>query len=74
MFEDQREYESARDRIDKTPELEQYRDIILFDWQEGAEHWQWITTAPTQEIVEWCEIIRKDEALDALEAEVYESE
>ena len=67
MYEDQAQYDAASERIDNTPELEQYRDIILYDWQEGAEHWSWIARAKTEEIVAWCESIRKDERLQALE-------
>lgn len=66
-YEDQAEYDAMVARIDSTPELEQYRDILLYDWQEGAEHWEWASTAPLAEVIDWCEGIRKDEALQTLE-------
>ena len=67
MYEDQEQYDAARARIDATPELEEYRDLILYDWQEGAEHWAWVAAAPVQEIVDWAESIREDERVQALE-------
>ncbi len=69
-YQDQPQYEKATKRIDDTPELEQYRDIILYDWPEGEEHWEWVAEAKLEKIVEWCESIRKDEALTKLEESV----
>jgi hypothetical protein len=69
-YQDQAQYEQAEKRINETPELEQYRDIILYDWPEGEQHWTWIAQAKIQEIVDWCESIRQDEALTTLEESV----
>ena len=44
--------EHATRRVDDTPELEQYRDVIFYDWRE-PDHLEWIATAPIQEIVDW---------------------
>ena len=66
MYEDQEQYDAAVARIDATPELEQYRHVLLYDWLEGAEHWAWVATAPLAEIVTWCESIVEDERLQAL--------
>jgi hypothetical protein len=65
-------YAAAMARIDAAPELEPYREIILYDWPEGAEHWAWVAAAPVAEIVAWCEGIREDERLQALEDKLTE--
>jgi len=72
MYEDQTQYDAARERIDNTPELEEYRDIILYDWQEGAELWTWVSTAKVDEILAWCESRREDARLQELEDAVEE--
>jgi len=54
-------YDLAKMRIDDTPELEPYRDVILYDWPEGAEHWAWVATAPLATILDWCKGIRENE-------------
>jgi hypothetical protein len=46
-------YEQARRRVQDTPELAAHADFIMADWPEGDDHWQWVTTAPVAEIVEW---------------------
>ena len=56
----EREFEmrnKAEQRVDSTPELEPYRDTIMYDWPEGDEHWQWVATTPVQEIVDWAETV-----------------
>jgi hypothetical protein len=68
-YDDDKEYRAATMRIDETPELEQYRDIIMYDWQEGKEHWAWIASATTRDIIEWAESIRLDEEQDKLDDE-----
>ena len=50
-------YERACDRVFATPELKAHADIILEDWREGREHWQWVATAPVAEIVSWAEAV-----------------
>jgi len=53
--------EIAQDRVDNTPELKKYEDIIMSDWAEGAEHWAWVCTTTVDEIVEWAsEMIETD--------------
>ena len=52
------DYESiAQKRVDDTPELQPYREIIFYDWIEGNEHIRWVATAPIREILDWCETI-----------------
>jgi hypothetical protein len=43
----------AEMRVNRTPELERYRDVILYDWPNGDEHWDWVRTASDDELVEW---------------------
>lgn len=47
--------ERAAARVDSSPTLAQYRNIIMADWPEGAEHWRWVIRAPVAEIIEWAE-------------------
>lgn len=55
------DYQELLDYLDKTPELEPYRDIILYDWTEGEEHWRWVVTAPVSEVIDWAEVVRRGE-------------
>ena len=50
----------AQNRVDRTPELRAYEDVIMYDWPEGDEHWQWVAGAPVDEIVDWVETIAAD--------------
>lgn len=50
-------YQDAISRIDATPELGAFRDALLYDWPEGDEHWQWVTTASVSEIVDWAQTV-----------------
>jgi hypothetical protein len=54
-------YEQAVARIDATPELEPYRDTILYDWPEGDEHYDWAATCDLAELVSWAEAVATDE-------------
>ena len=45
----------ARRRVLDTPELAAHESVIMADWTEGDEHWQWIATATIDEIVSWAE-------------------
>jgi hypothetical protein len=54
-------YEQAVARIDATPELEPYRDTILYDWPEGNEHYDWAATCDLAELVSWAEAVATDE-------------
>lgn len=46
-------YDLARNRVESTPELAAHAEMILADWAEGDEHWQWVLDASVAEIVEW---------------------
>lgn len=54
--------EMANDRVDAEPELTPYRDLLIeYDWDNQGEHWQWVSTAPISEIVDWAKNIRASE-------------
>lgn len=46
-------YELAERRVQDTPSLAMHRAFIMADWPEGDEHWEWLATAPIEEIVDW---------------------
>lgn len=48
-------YALAVRRVNETPELDARRDVILYDWREGAEHLQWVATAAVSEVVAWAD-------------------
>lgn len=54
-------YDQAAARIGATPELEQYRDTILYDWPEGDAHYEWAATCDLAELVSWAEAATTDE-------------
>ena len=57
-----RHYGAAKRVVDMTPELEEYRDILLeYDWNNWDEHLQWIVATPKSEILDWCKTVRKGE-------------
>lgn len=62
------EYERAVVRINTTPGLEQYRDILLYDWPE-SEHWDWVASASVEDIIQWADDIRAAEAEAELAAQ-----
>jgi len=47
-----------QERIAETPELEEYREELEYDWPESQEHADWVATAPVKEIVDWAETVR----------------
>ena len=53
-------YAQARERVDNTPELRQYREIILDDWNEANEHLTCVITAPVEDIVDWADEIESN--------------
>ncbi|MCA9981255.1 MAG: hypothetical protein KDD89_10480 [Anaerolineales bacterium] len=52
-------------RIDNTPELEKFADLLQYEWEDEDEHAEWVATAPTAEIVDWAEQIRDAEQMQA---------
>ena len=43
----------AQLRVDNSPELQKYETIIMYDWPEGDEHWNWVLTEKIELILEW---------------------
>lgn len=61
MEQKQTDYQKARARVQNTPELRPYIDIIIeYDWNDSG-HYAWVATAPVSEILAWAEGIRADE-------------
>lgn len=50
--------QKARERVKNTQELDQFENIIFYDWPNWDEHLEWIATAPVSEIVDWAEAIQ----------------
>jgi len=53
-------YDKAQARVNTHPELKAYEGIIMYDWPEGDEHWEWIATAPSGKIVVWAQAVDTD--------------
>ena len=59
-------YDRAVARVDATPELAPYRDLLVeYDWPEGDEHYLWVATTPVAELVDWAKTVREGEADEA---------
>ena len=53
-------YETAQARVAADMGLVELADIILDpNWRE-SDHWQWVTTAPREEILSWARAIARD--------------
>jgi len=52
------EYDQARDRVEGDPEMQALADVILYDGWTESDYWQWVITAPRDEIVSWAKAIR----------------
>jgi len=52
-------YDKASARIDATPELEKHRKTILYDWEEGDEHYEWAATCDLAELISWAETVER---------------
>lgn len=48
---------TARDRVSSDPRLAAHSETIFYDWDNQDEHLKWIATAPTDEIVDWAEVV-----------------
>lgn len=46
-------------RVEFSPELSKYSEIIMQDFSEGKEHWEWVAQADIDEIVSWAKIIKR---------------
>lgn len=52
-------YSRAALRVEFSPELSKYSEIIMQDFSEGKEHWEWVAQAEIEEIVSWSKIIKR---------------
>lgn len=50
-------YELAKVRVEGSEVLNAHASTILYDWNEGDEHWRWVAAADESEIVDWAEAI-----------------
>ena len=50
-------YEQAAARIAAMPELEPYRDAILYGWHKGAAHYEWVATCELAELLSWAQAV-----------------
>ena len=51
--------ELAENRVNSHPELEPYRDVIFYDWDDEG-HLEWIATAPSGDIVDWAQVVAEE--------------
>lgn len=51
-------YARASLRVEFSPELSKYSEIIMQDFPEGQEHWEWVALAGIDEIINWAKIIK----------------
>ncbi len=59
----------AKARVNETDELSIYEDILIdYQWQNQEEHFEWVATAPLEEIIDWAEDIRRNELAQIDEA------
>ena len=65
---DNRERLRAEERVQASPTLRPYADIILAAARGNEADWQWVATAPESQIIRWAEEIR-DSQRDAIARE-----
>ena len=54
--------ERAECRVEHDPQLFKHAATILYDWDEGDEHWDWVTTTHADEIIDWAETVELESA------------
>ncbi len=51
-------FDLAKRRVDGTPALKPYTDLLLeYFWRE-ADHYAWVASAPLHELLSWCRTAR----------------
>lgn len=56
---------AAEVRVSRNENLKPFTDLLLrYDWSNMDEHLEWVATAPEADIVDWCQMARKQEAQD----------
>lgn len=53
-------YQRAVSRVERSPRLRKYEDIIFADWSEGDDHLRWVIRGRASEIEDWAEQIRRN--------------
>jgi hypothetical protein len=57
-------YDKARARVDRSPRMRPYGDIIFADWSPWPDHLRWVIAGKVSEIVAWAKQIREDSDAD----------
>ena len=57
-------YAKAWRRVQGSPRLGKYEDIVLADYGGGDDDYRWVAEAKVSEIVAWAETIRRDSYAD----------
>lgn len=50
----------AQCRVERSPRLRKYREIIFSDWPEGDDHLRWVIRGRVGEIESWAREIAND--------------
>jgi hypothetical protein len=53
-------FDRARARVDRSPRLRPYFDIIFADWSPWPDHLRWVARGRVGEIESWAKQIRRD--------------
>jgi hypothetical protein len=53
-------YDRAKMRVQRSPRLRKYEQIILADWREGDDHLRWVIRGRVGEIEAWAREIAND--------------
>lgn len=59
----------ARERVERTPDLKEYEDIIFAPWPNWPGYMKWVLRAPVPEIVGWAQQVDAEMA-DELDFEI----
>ncbi len=55
-------------RVEQTPQLQPYRDVILYDCPEGDARWRWLATAPLADVLAWVRSVQAGQPFSAVGA------
>jgi hypothetical protein len=53
-------FHKASVRVERSPRLRKYREIIFADWSEGDDHLRWVIRGRVGEIAAWAKQIQED--------------
>jgi len=54
-------YRQAEQRFESDPQLAPYRVDLLREWDQGAEHYEWVATAEVRDLLDWAVAVHDDE-------------